>query len=316
MGHSFLQKVKYFLFNKEKRMTFLAQHGFYNGMSDEDFLKKQFKNVFGYELNLENPKTFNEKLQWIKLNDRQDEYTMLVDKFSVKSYVSKMIGEEYIIKTLGVWDSFDDIDFDKLPNQFVLKCTHDSGGLVICKDKQKLNIKAIRKKINSCLARNYYLQNREWPYKNITPRIIAEPYLEDQKTGELRDFKFFAFNGVVKALYIAKDRMNDQKETKFDFFDSEFNHLSIINTHPNAQMIPEKPQNFELMKKLAETLSSGIPHVRVDFYEVNGKVYFGEMTFFHNSGFIPFEPKEWDLVFGEWLELPIQNSDQASEVSL
>lgn len=194
--------------------------------------------------------------------------------------------------------------FSKLPERFVLKCTHDSGGVIVCKDKSKLNYKKVHRKINACLRHNFFWGMREWPYKDIKPRIIAEQYMEDNASGELRDYKFFCFDGKVKALFIASDRMTQGEETKFDFFDADYNHLPFRNGHPNASVLPNKPLNFDKMKELAAQLSAGYPQVRVDLYEVNGKVYFGELTFFHWSGMTPFEPEDWDYKFGEWLTLP------------
>lgn len=299
MGHSVIDIIR------KPSLLFLTfgHKGFFNWMDDEKYLKIAYKIRMGKELNLQQPKTYSEKLQWLKLYDRKQIYTDLVDKYQVKKIVANIIGENYIIPTLGVWDRAEDIDFDVLPDQFVLKCTHDSGGLVICKDKKKLDKAAAVKKLNACLKHNFYYAQREWPYKNVKPRIIAEKYMEDNETHELRDYKFFAFDGRVKALFIASDR-GSKEETKFDFFDENFNHLPFTNGHPNADIIPKKPQQFELMKELASKLSKKIPQVRVDFYEVNGKVYFGEITFFHWSGMTPFEPEEWDYKFGEWIELP------------
>lgn len=271
---------------------------------DALYLKLRYRARFHQKLNLKNPKTFSEKIQWLKLYDRRPEYSMMVDKYEVKKYVADLIGEEYIIPTLNVWDSFDEIDFDTLPDQFVLKCTHDSGGLVICNDKATFDIETAKKKIEASMKAKYYYHGREWSYKNVKPRIIAEEYMEDATTKDLRDYKFFAFNGDVKMLFIATERQEKDSETKFDFFDMEFNHLPFRNGHPNADVPPAKPQNFELMKELASKLSKGIPHVRVDFYEVDGKVYFGELTFCHWSGLMPFEPHEWDEKLGSWLELP------------
>lgn len=296
-------RVKKILKNPKLLFLTLGQRGVLNWMSDERYIKIAFKILVGKPLNLENPRTFNEKLQWIKIHDRRPEYTMMVDKYAVKEFVAKKIGEKYVIPTLGVWNHFDDIDFDLLPNQFVLKCTHDSGGLVICKDKKQLDKVKAKKKIEECLKHNFYYGQREWPYKDVSHRIIAEEYKEDKKTKELRDYKFFAFDGEVKAMFIATDR-GSKEETKFDFFDTDFKHLPFTNGHSNADKCPEKPLCFEEMKDLAEKLSKGIPQVRVDFYEVNGKVYFGEMTFFHWSGFKPFEPEKWDEIFGSWINLP------------
>lgn len=302
-----LKGIKVFLSDKEKRTIFLAQHGVYNKMSDEKFLKKQFYNVFGYELNLDNPVTYNEKLQWLKLYDRNPKYTMLVDKYAVKEYVSDIIGEDCVIKTLGVWNRFDEIDFDALPKQFVLKCTHDSGGLVICPDKSKLDKKRARKKIEKSLLNNYYYQNREWPYKNVIPRIIAEEYMVDESGYELKDYKFFTFNGKAKAMFVATDRMKEGEETKFDFYDMNFQHLPFTNGHPNSTKEIVKPKSFDTMRKYAEILSKDLPEARIDFYDINGNVYFGEITFFHWSGFKKFNPQSWDKKFGSWISLPKEN---------
>lgn len=280
----------------------LGHREWLNWMNDELYIKIAFWARVGRWPNIDHPQSYNEKLQWMKLHDRNPLYTKLVDKYEVKPLVAEKIGDKYIIPTLGVWDNVEDIDFDSLPNQFVLKCTHDSGGLVICKDKRELDIDAAKKKLNTCLKHSFYWGMREWPYKDVKPRIIAEQYMEDE-TGELRDYKFFCFDGEVKALFIASDRTKDI-ETKFDFYDEDFNHLPFTNGHPNAEVPPSKPVCFEEMKELAKILSKGIPQVRVDFYEIKGKVYFGEMTFFHWSGMTPFVPEEWDYKFGNWIKLP------------
>lgn len=281
----------------------LGHREFFNWMNDKKYLQIAYHIAMGEKLDLENPRKFTEKLQWLKLYDRKDEYTVMVDKYEAKEYISKKLGKEYIIPTLGVWENFDDIDFEELPNQFVLKCTHDSGGLVVVKDKTKLDMNAARKKITKCLKHSFYWGEREWPYKNVKPRIIAEQYMEDE-SGELRDYKFFTFNGQAKAMFIATERSNEKEETKFDFFDMNFEHLPFMNGYPNSKHEIKKPECFDEMKALAEKIGEGIPHVRVDFYEVDGKVYFGEMTFFHWSGLVPFEPVEWDYKFGSWIKLP------------
>lgn len=288
-----------------RKMLFLGMDlHLFDKMSDEKYLKLLYRVNIGKKLNLENPQTYNEKLQWLKINDRKDIYTEMVDKHLVKDYVKKIIGEEYIIPTLGVWDSFDEINFEKLPEQFVLKCTHDSGGLIICTDKNKLDKVKAKKKLEKCLKINYYKRFREWPYKNVKPRIIAEKYMVDESGTELKDYKFFCFDGKVKAMFIATDRSDPNTETKFDFFDRDFNHLPFINGHPNSDKKIKKPESFEKMIELAEKLSVGMPQVRIDFYDIYGQVYFGEITFFHWSGTKPFEPEEWDYTFGSWIELP------------
>lgn len=271
---------------------------------DELYLKMLFPLRTGYKLNLKNPQTFNEKLQWLKLNNRKPEMVKMVDKVDAKKYVANIIGDEYVIPTLGVYTSVDEIDFESLPNQFVLKCTHDSGGIVICNDKSKLDIEAAKDKLRRGLKVNYYYQNREWPYKQVKPRIIAEQYMVDESGFELKDYKFFCFDGEVKLLFIASDRGSKTEETKFDFFDIGFNHLPFLNGHPNSIKKINKPENFDKMIELAGKLSVGHPHIRVDFYNVNGKIYFGELTFYHWSGMTPFKPIEWDYKLGKLINLP------------
>ena len=276
-------------------------------MSDEEYLRLRYRQAFGHELNLDNPQTFNEKIQWLKLHDRKPIYTTMVDKYLAKQFIADKVGTEYVIPTLGRWDRFEDIDFEQLPERFVLKCNHDSGSVFICRDKRKFDYAGVGKKINESLKYSYYLATREWPYKDVKPCIIAEEYMEDSTTHDLRDYKFFCFDGVVRALFIASDRQTDGEDTKFDFFDADFNHLDFSNGHPNADPIPVKPQSFETMKKLASVLSEGIPLLRVDFYEVDGRPYVGELTFSHWNGMVPFKPEEWDYKFGEWIKLPNGN---------
>lgn len=297
-------KVVKYVFDSDYRFIVNAGRGRYNSWGDKEYLERKYRAIFHKKLDLDNPSTFNEKLQWLKLYDRKPEYTTMVDKYAAKKYVADRIGEEHIIPTLGVWDKFDDIDFDALPNQFVLKCTHDSGGLVIVKDKATFDKKAAKKKIEKSLKTDYYLSGREWPYKNVPRRIIAEKYMVDESGYELKDYKFFAFDGFAKAMFIATDRQTEGEETKFDFYDMDFNHLPFTNGHPNATTEIRRPQSFNEMKELAEKLSEGIPEVRVDFYDINGQVYFGELTLFHWSGMVPFKPEEWDKRFGEWIKLP------------
>ncbi len=285
----------------ERGFMYLARHGFLNWMPDRPYLEICYKIHIGKKLNLKNPKSFNEKLQWLKLYDRKPEYTKMVDKYEVKKYVADRIGEEYIIPTIGVWDKVEDIDFDKLPDQFVLKCTHDSGGLIICKDKSKLDIEEAKKKLKHFYNRKYFYLHREWPYKNVKPRIIAEKFMVDESGTELKDYKFFCFNGEPKALYIATDRGID---TRFDFYDMEFHHMDFTNGHKNSDKSIKKPAGFDEMVKLSKILSKSMPHVRIDFYDINGKVYFGEITFYHMSGFAPFKPEKYDKMFGEWINLP------------
>ena len=279
---------------------------FCHWMPDKWYIKLKFRLMMGKWPDLKSPRSYSEKLQWIKLYDRRPEYTIMVDKVKAKEHVASIIGNEYIIPTLGVWDNPNEIDFDALPERFVLKCNHNSGlGMYICKDKSKMDVEKVKSDLRKGLKQDYYLSGREWPYKNVPRRILAEQYMEtDSKEEGLLDYKFFCFDGRVRALFIATDRNKGEHATRFDFFDEDFNHLPFTNGHPNAAIPPAKPNKFKEMKILASKLSKGIPQVRIDFYEVNGRVYFGEMTIFHWSGFMPYQPEEWDYRFGEWLKLP------------
>lgn len=270
---------------------------------DKLYIMILYRYRMGRPLNLKNPRTYNEKLQWLKLYDRRKEHIPLVDKYRVREFVAETIGEEYLIPLLGVWDKFDDIDFTMLPRQFVLKCTHDSGGIVICKDKSTFDIEAARKKLTRCLKRNYFDNTREWQYKHVKPRIIAEKYMVDESGTGLKDYKFLCFHGVPKALLVVSNR---EISTKSDFFDLNFNQLPVRHHYENARNI-EKPQGFEEMVELAKKLSKGIIHVRTDFYDIHGKIYFGEMTFYQFGGFRRFEPQKYDRIFGSWIKLPIKN---------
>ena len=262
-------------------------------------LEDGYYEVFGQRPDLNRPRRYTEKLQKMILCDHNPLYHRLVDKAEVKSYVSSLIGEEHIIPTLGVWSRAEDIDWDSLPDYFVLKCTHDSGSALICRDKASFDREAACEKLRAALSRDYWKVSREWAYKGVKPRIIAEAYLGD----DVADYKFFCFNGKPELLFVATERQKEGEEVKFDFFDMSFNHLDIRNGHPNASVPPARPEHFEEMKDLAARLSAGLPQVRVDFYELGGKVYFGEYTFYHFRGLVPFEPDGWDVKIGNlWKE--------------
>lgn len=286
-------------------------------MADKQYLQLVYWANMHKKLNLENPQSFNEKLQWLKLYDRKPEYTCMVDKYEAKKYVAERIGEEYIIPTLGVWNSFDDIDFTTLPNQFVLKTTHDSGSVVICKDKNSFNYENAKKSLTNSLRRDYYLEHREWPYKNVPPRIIAEKYMSDNQNAadeesSLKDYKFYCFSGEPKFLYIS-DRMDDHTKARVSFANMKWESAPFGRTdYREFEELPERPQHFEEMIKLARVLSEGFPFLRVDLYEINKKVYFGELTFHPCAGFMPFKPEEWDKKLGQLIILP--KLDNAKEI--
>ena len=278
---------------------------YFTWLPDKLYIQLMFFIKMGYMPNFQDPQTFNEKLQWLKLYYRKPEFTMMVDKYAVKDYVASVIGQEYIIPTLGLWDRPEDIEWDKLPSQFVLKTTHGGGntGVVICKDKSTFDKDNAILRLKLSMKQDIYKTLKEWPYKNVKRRIIAEQYVEpDSKTHDLPDYKFFCFDGEVKALFVGTERQSG--DVKFDYYDSEFNHLDLIQLHPMSGRNLQKPAAFEEMKKLASKLSKGIPHVRIDLYDVNGKIYCGEITFFHHGGVVPFHPNKWDYVFGGWINLP------------
>lgn len=271
--------------------------------NEKKYLEKLFKYRMKEKLDLDNPISFNQKIQWLKLYDRNPEYTKLVDKYEVKKYIDEKLGKGFTFPTLFVWDRFEDIDFDKLPDQFVLKCTHDSGGVVICTDKNKFNKKAAKKKLNGSLNKNYYINSREWPYKLVKPRIIAEPLMVDDSGVELKDYKFMCFNGKVKCIFTCTDRY-EGSGLKVTFFDTNWEKMPFERHYPIDEKEIKKPASYNEMVSLAEMLSKDIPFVRIDFYEINKRPYFGEMTFYPGSGLEEFTPRKWDDILGNWIQLP------------
>ena len=279
---------------------------FFQLLPDRIYLKLLFRHKMGYCLNLRNPQTFSEKLQWLKLYNHNPEYTKMVDKLAVKDYVSKIIGEEYIIPTLGVWDKPEDIDYDKMPNKFVLKTTHGGGnsGVIICRDKASFNRVQAIDKLNKSLSSDIYKIFREWPYKHVPKRIIAEKYIDPEPySKDLLDYKFFCFNGEPKYCQVISGRGT---QMCIDFFDNNWNHQPFHEPKNflYATVELEKPENYDKMWQLASMLSKDKPFSRIDFYDVNGKIYFGEITFFPTSGMGGFNPNEWDRVFGDLIILP------------
>ena len=258
-------------------------------------------------LSFSNPKTFTAKLQWLKVNyNKTPLHTQLVDKYGVRSYITQNIGEQYLFPLLGVWASANNIDLDLLPDKFVLKTTHDSGGVWICQDKQAFSLKweSYKKEINGRLRRNYFTIGREYPYRDVPPRVIAEAFMRDESGNDLRDYKFFCFNGEPRILFYASERFIG-RVPKFDFYDIHRNHLPFYaKGHPYSGNTLDDVQNYDKMVEVARKLSKGFPHVRIDLYNINGRIYFGEFTFHHDGGFVPFVPYEWDRKVGDMLRLP------------
>ena len=276
---------------------YMIQHGI---KDDKKYLSFLYWTKFGRKLNWDNPQTFNEKLQWLKLYCHKPLYVTMADKYDVKKYGAERIGEEYVVPNLGVWNNVDEIDFNALPNQFVLKCTHDSGGNYICKDKTQMDVNQVKKWLSFRLSLDYYLPGRDKQYRDIPKKIIADKYLDDGTGSELRDYKWWCFDGKPVYMYYT----NKGEHIYENFYDMEYNPVDI--NHGSPRLLPElpKPANFELMKDVAAKLSKNIPFVRVDFFDVGGHVFFGEFTFFDWGGLKPFKTYEMDLELGKLINLP------------
>lgn len=293
-------------------------YSFSRVLSDKKFLQLKFRLFMGYPLDLDHPKTFNEKLQWLKLYDRNPKYSRMVDKAEAKSYVANIIGEEHIIPTLGVYDNPEDIDFDSLPDQFVLKTTHDSGGVFICRDKKNFDKNEVIKKLNRRLKRNVFWLNREWPYKNVMPRVLAEKFLNneqvelclgsttsDNKQQGLTDYKFYCFDGIPQFLYISKG-LEDHKTASISFLTMDWEFAPFKRSDYNSfNYLPAKPSKFDDMLTIAKRLAKGHPFIRVDLYQSDNQIYFSELTLTPCSGMMPFEPKLWDRIVGDYLNLSL-----------
>lgn len=271
-------------------------------LSDYLFLKVKFRLMMGYWPNLKNPETFNEKIQWLRLYGYRPIYTMMVDKIAVKEYVKDIIGEEHIIPTLCVWNSFDEINFDALPNQFVLKCNHDSASVIVCKDKSSFDREAAKQKLEFCLKRNYYWSGRDKPYKYVKPKIFAEKYIDMADSEELVDYKFYCFDGVPQYCQVITGR---NSKMTIDFFDLNWKHLPFLKSgKPFSADHLERPKHFEEMIELSRRLSIGLPFIRVDLYDIGKQILFGELTFYPNGGWGKFSPHDWDYKLGEMIKLP------------
>lgn len=288
------------LFNKILKN--MAISGMFNYISDQTYIKFMYYLNMKKKLDLNNPKTFNEKLQWLKLNDRNPNYIKMVDKYEVRSYISNILGEEYLIPLIGVYEDANQINWIDLPNQFVIKGTHGSGFNIICKNKEELNFKKTTVKLNNWLKKNWYWYGREWPYKNVKPRIICEKYVEDQSGNDLIDYKFMCFNGEVRCIFVMSNRSSG---LNINIYNTEWEEYPVSrDKFKKSRLKISKPVSFDKMLYFAKLLSENIPFLRVDFYEVNGKLYFSELTFYPSSGFKGFNPSSFDEVLGEWLSLP------------
>ena len=273
---------------------------------DRAYLAILYRHLMGKPLHLDPPVTLNEKIQWLKLYNRRPEYHCLVDKYEVRNYIAEKLGNQYLIPLLGVWDNAKDIDFDSLLDRFVLKCSHDSGGVLVCRDKNQLNISKVRTRFSKLLKRKYYLNTREWVYTSVRPRIIAEQYMtDDNEKDELTDYKFNCFNGRVECVMVCTARSTGNPNYYFFDRDWQFLRYNLSNENAPAEFTLPKPATLDEMFDIASKLSAGIPHIRIDLYECNGRVYFGEMTFYPKSGFDSDYIPNIDRLFGELTDLTI-----------
>ena len=289
--------------NPSKIIIWLGRHGFTKYIiPDKLYIKLMCKQNLGYRINLKSPQTFNEKLQWLKLHDRNPDYIRMVDKYEVRAYLANLIGDKYLIPLLGKWDRFEDIDFDSLPNEFVLKCTHDSGGVFVILDKNSIDKNKLAKEINRRLKTNYFYLGREWPYKYVKPRIIAEEYMVDSNQGELIDYKMMVFNGKVKCSFTCTERFTNEG-LKVTFFDRNWNRMPVERHYTSSSKIIDKPLNYEKMLEIAEKVAKNMKFLRVDFYEANGKLFIGELTLYPGNGQEEFRPEKYDAELGSWLQI-------------
>lgn len=275
-------------------------------LQDRIFVKMLYKYRMKKKLNLDNPSTFNEKLQWLKIYDRNPKYKLMVDKFEVRKIIANSLGEEYLIPLVGVWNKFEDINFEELPDRFVLKTTHDSGSVIICTNKNNFDYRRAKRKLNKSLKSNYYYRGAEWPYKFIKPRIICEKYMVDESGYELKDYKFMCFNGEPKIIQVMSGR--EKGRYFLNHFDLDWNEIYIPRKNLKKRFpSPLKPKNLDKMIEFSKILSKDIPFVRIDLYETENGVYFGEITFFPVGGYMDFEEEKHDYLLGSWIRLPINN---------
>lgn len=297
-----IEKLTFLLKKPKSTIRVLGDKGLFNWLQDKPYLKLVYRSETGKKLNLDNPQTFNEKLQWLKLYDRKLEYSKYVDKYSVRSYISKTIGEEYLIPLIAIYNNVEEIDWHSLPNKFVLKCTHGSGSNIICIDKSKLDIGDAKKKLRKWMKKSWYWFGREWPYKNVKPRIVCEKFISDKDITP-DDYKVLCFNGKAKLIEVHIDRFGAHKQ---DFYDINWKKTSISQGGTVSNFIYEKPKQLKDMIQLSEKIASNMYHVRIDWFVVHDKLYFGEITFYDGAGFDPFDNKDDDYLLGSWINLPTE----------
>ncbi|NLE04472.1 MAG: glycosyl transferase [Crenarchaeota archaeon] len=293
------------LLKKDPKRLFstLGRNEFLNWIPDKPYLKIAYYYETGKKLDLNNPVTFNEKLQWLKLYDRKPQYTIFADKYAVRDYIKQRIGGKYLIPLIGVYDTVDEIPWDELPNKFVLKCTHGSKSNIICTDKNRLDIKRSKTQLSQWMKKNWFWFGREWPYKNLRPRIICEEFMEDASGGQLKDYKFYCFHGEPKVIQVISERNNGHYY--IDHYDLEWNKFIIPRKNYSKDPVAQdKPKDLDEMISISRELSKNIPFARIDLYNTESGISFGEITFFPVSGFIDFSDQQTDYLLGSWLRLP------------
>lgn len=295
-----IEKLTFILKNPKSTIRVLGDKGLFNWLPDKPYLKLVYRSETGKKLNIDNPQTFNEKLQWLKLYDRKPQYSKYVDKYDVRSYISETIGANYLVPLIDIYNSVEEIDWNLLPNKFVLKCTHGSGSNIICTDKDKLDIETSKVKLNKWMKKNWYWFGREWPYKNVKPRIVCEEFISD-KDMTPDDYKVLCFNGKAKLIEVHIDRYGAHKQ---DFYDISWKKTSISQGGTVSNFTYEKPNQLKDMIQLSEKFAANMYHVRIDWFVVHDKLYFGEITFYDGSGFDPFDNKQDDDTLGSWIDLP------------
>lgn len=302
-----ISNLLFLLKNPKKLIRVLGHRGLFNFIPDLPYLKLIYWAEMGKKLNIKNPQTFNEKIQWLKLYDRDTDKIKYVDKYEVRNYIAKTIGKQYLIPLINVYDEVNQINWSTLPNTFVLKCTHGSGSNIICKNKNNLDINLAKKKLKKWMNQNWYNFGREWEYKHIKPRIICEKFIVDDSGNDLKDYKIMCYNGSAKCIFVCLNR-NSKTGLNINIYDRDWNLLPVERVGvPKSEEFVKKPKNLDLMLNLAEILAKDFPFLRVDFYEANGRVYFGEITFYPGSGFRGFKPESYDETLGSWIKLPFEN---------
>lgn len=307
-----IKKIFCYLRNPTKVINYFGSKGRLKFIPDKMYLKLVYRANLDKKLNLDQPITFTEKIQWLKLYDRNPEYIKLVDKYLVREHIEKLIGSKYLVPLIGIYNNIDEIELSKLPNQFVLKCTHDSGSVVICKDKSNFDWIATKKKLTRCLKRNYYYTGREWPYKFVKPRIVCERFMTEGLNEVPKDYKVYCFHGEPKLIFILRDKYKKGVRKSGTVYTTQWEALPcVLDNHYELNMVEEqKPECLEELLSICRKLCEGFCQVRIDFYIINETIYFSEITLSTSSGLVPIIPNSYDVILGSYLQLPMKSMER------